>query len=44
MCDLALLYRAHHLMLSQQRELAELMTREQGKPLKAAMNEVKVRR
>ena len=36
-----LLYRAHHLMLSQQRELAELMTREQGKPLKAAMNEVK---
>ena len=37
----SLLYRAHHLMLSQQRELAELMTREQGKPLKAAMNEVK---
>ena len=36
-----LLYRAHHLMLSQQRELAELMTQEQGKPLKAAMNEVK---
>jgi succinate-semialdehyde dehydrogenase / glutarate-semialdehyde dehydrogenase len=36
-----LLYRAHQLMLSQQRELAELMTREQGKPLKASMNEVK---
>lgn len=37
----ALLYRAHQLMLEQQRELAELMTREQGKPLKASMNEVK---
>ena len=37
----ALLYRAHQLMLGQQRELAELMTREQGKPLKASMNEVK---
>ena len=37
----ALLYRAHLLMLEQQRELAELMTREQGKPLKASMNEVK---
>ncbi|MDG1683799.1 MAG: aldehyde dehydrogenase family protein, partial [Luminiphilus sp.] len=36
-----LLYRAHQLMMSQQRELAELMTREQGKPLKASMNEVK---
>ena len=36
-----LLYRAHQLMLSQQGELAELMTREQGKPLKASMNEVK---
>jgi len=35
------LYRAYQLMLEQQRELAELMTREQGKPLKAAMNEVK---
>ena len=35
------LYRAHQLMLEQQRELAELMTREQGKPLKASMNEVK---
>ena len=28
-------------MLERQRELAELMTREQGKPLKASMNEVK---
>ena len=37
----AVLYRANQLMLEQQRELAELMTREQGKPLKAAMNEVK---
>ena len=37
----ALLYRANQLMLEQQRELAELMTREQGKPLKASMNEVK---
>jgi len=37
----AVLYRAYHLMLEQQRELAELMTREQGKPLKASMNEVK---
>jgi len=37
----AVLYRAYQLMLEQQRELPELMTREQGKPLKAAMNEVK---
>ena len=37
----AVLYRAYQLMLERQRELAELMTREQGKPLKAAMNEVK---
>ena len=37
----AVLYRANQLMLEQQRELAELMTREQGKPLKASMNEVK---
>ncbi len=36
-----LLYRAHQLMLERQQILAELMTREQGKPLKAAMNEVK---
>ena len=35
------LYRAYELMLEQQSELAELMTREQGKPLKAARNEVK---
>ena len=37
----AVLYRAYALMLEQQASLAELMTREQGKPLKAAMNEVK---
>ncbi|MCH1609820.1 MAG: NAD-dependent succinate-semialdehyde dehydrogenase [Luminiphilus sp.] len=37
----SVLYRAYQLMLAQQHELAELMTREQGKPLKAAMNEVK---
>ena len=36
----ALLYRAYHLMLKRKQELAELMTREQGKPLKAALNEV----
>ena len=36
-----LLYRAHGLMLERQADLANLMTREQGKPLKAAMNEVK---
>jgi len=36
-----LLYRAHGLMLERQSNLANLMTREQGKPLKAAMNEVK---
>ncbi len=37
----AVLYRAYQLMLERQSELAELMTREQGKPLKASMNEVK---
>ena len=37
----AVLYHAYQLMLEKQRELAELMTREQGKPLKASMNEVK---
>jgi len=37
----AVLYRAHQLMMERQRTLAELMTAEQGKPLKAAMNEVK---
>jgi succinate-semialdehyde dehydrogenase/glutarate-semialdehyde dehydrogenase len=35
------LYRAHQLMMERQPQLAELMTREQGKPLKAATNEVK---
>ena len=37
----AALYRAHQLMMERRPVLAELMTREQGKPLKAAMNEVK---
>jgi succinate-semialdehyde dehydrogenase/glutarate-semialdehyde dehydrogenase len=37
----ATLYRAHQLMMERQPQLAELMTREQGKPLKAATNEVK---
>jgi succinate-semialdehyde dehydrogenase / glutarate-semialdehyde dehydrogenase len=37
----ALLYRAHQLMMERRPALAELMTREQGKPLKAALNEVK---
>ena len=36
-----ILYRAHQLMMDQQPALAELMTTEQGKPLKAALNEVK---
>lgn len=35
-----LLYRAWELMIRHKRELAELMTREQGKPLKASLNEV----
>lgn len=35
-----LLYRAWELMIRRKRELAELMTREQGKPLKASLNEV----
>ncbi|WP_166262152.1 NAD-dependent succinate-semialdehyde dehydrogenase [Marinobacter salicampi] len=35
-----LLYRAWELMMRQKRTLAELMTREQGKPLKASLNEV----
>ncbi|NKB35858.1 MAG: aldehyde dehydrogenase family protein [Gammaproteobacteria bacterium] len=35
------LHRAYELMMEEQSSLAELMTREQGKPLKAAMNEVK---
>lgn len=37
----AKLYSAHQLMMERRPALAELMTREQGKPLKAAMNEVK---
>lgn len=37
----ALLYCAHELMLERQQELAETMTREQGKPLRAALNEVR---
>ncbi len=36
----AILERAHGLMLERKTELAELMTTEQGKPLKAAANEV----
>lgn len=35
-----LLYLAWELMMRQKRPLAELMTREQGKPLKASLNEV----
>ena len=35
------LYRAYGLVLERRQELAELMTREQGKPLKASLNEVK---
>ncbi|MDH5173102.1 MAG: NAD-dependent succinate-semialdehyde dehydrogenase, partial [Gammaproteobacteria bacterium] len=35
------LYSAYHLMMDRRPQLAELMTREQGKPLKAALNEVK---
>jgi succinate-semialdehyde dehydrogenase/glutarate-semialdehyde dehydrogenase len=34
------LYRAHAIMTSRAEELARLMTREQGKPLRAARNEV----
>ncbi len=34
------LYRAYQLMIERKQELAELMTREQGKPLKAALGEV----
>jgi len=36
----AILYRAHQLMLDRADELATLMTREQGKPLRAARTEV----
>lgn len=35
-----ILYQAYELMMAQKEALAELMTREQGKPLKAARNEV----
>jgi succinate-semialdehyde dehydrogenase / glutarate-semialdehyde dehydrogenase len=34
------LYRAHAIMMARAEELARLMTREQGKPLRAARNEV----
>ena len=37
----AILYRAWELMRERQASLAELMTREQGKPIKAATNEVR---
>lgn len=37
----AMLYRAYQLMRERSGTLAELMTREQGKPLKAALNEVR---
>lgn len=36
----AILNKAYDLMLERKQSLAELMTREQGKPLKAALNEV----
>jgi len=36
----AILLKAHQLMIASKQSLAELMTREQGKPLKAALNEV----
>lgn len=36
----AILYKAYQLMMERKEELAQLMTREQGKPLKAARNEV----
>jgi succinate-semialdehyde dehydrogenase / glutarate-semialdehyde dehydrogenase len=37
----AALYRAHELMTQRAEDLARLMTREQGKPLRAARNEVR---
>jgi succinate-semialdehyde dehydrogenase/glutarate-semialdehyde dehydrogenase len=37
----AKLYAAHQLMMERRPALAELMTKEQGKPLKASLNEVK---
>lgn len=36
-----LLYRCHELMMTNRERLAQLMTAEQGKPIKAARNEVK---
>lgn len=36
----AYLYKAYEIMMERKEKLAELMTREQGKPLKAAQNEV----
>jgi succinate-semialdehyde dehydrogenase/glutarate-semialdehyde dehydrogenase len=36
----AYLYEAYHIMMARKEDLARLMTREQGKPLKAARNEV----
>ncbi len=36
----AILYKAYQLMMERKQALGELMTREQGKPLKAALNEV----
>ncbi|MEM7018130.1 MAG: aldehyde dehydrogenase family protein, partial [Pseudomonadota bacterium] len=35
-----ILYKAYQLMVERKEELAQLMTKEQGKPLKAARNEV----
>lgn len=37
----AILYKAHQLLLDNSEELAQLLTREQGKPIKAARTEVK---
>ena len=37
----AYLYEAYHIMIERQEELAQLMTREQGKPIQASRNEVK---
>ena len=34
------LYKAHQLMLERREQLARVMTQEQGKPLRAALNEV----
>jgi len=36
----AILYKAYQLMIEQKEDLAQLMTKEQGKPLKASRNEV----